>query len=78
MWNYCHELFRAHPWGGSLISILLAVLAGTAVAWLVKSLFLPGSSKADRKHSLNILRERFARGEISEEDFLRMKGLLQG
>jgi putative membrane protein len=53
-------------WGGLILVIVLAV------RWLGAG---PGKA-ASRKTSLEVLEERFARGEIDKEDFEERKRLL--
>jgi putative membrane protein len=50
-------------WGpiGGILSLLF--LAG----------FIEGSSTADRSNSINIAKERYAKGEISKEEFEQIK-----
>lgn len=53
-----------------LVLVVIAVVAG--VAWLSKAVAsAPGSGRSDP--ALEILRERYARGEISRDEFERMR-----
>jgi len=62
-------------WGGWLfMSIVMVLFWGTAVAlgiWFVRS--MPSHSHPDSSSALDIARDRYARGEISDEEFQRIK-----
>jgi len=68
------------PMGGGLFGLLLTILllAGLIYVFaLILQNFRPRpSSRTDRDDSLAILRARFARGEISSEEYERMKDFL--
>ncbi len=61
--------------GGLLLIVGLAIL----VVWVVNRSSNPGRSSApptERSDALDILRERFARGEITEQEFEQAKRTL--
>lgn len=63
-------------WGGMLIGILVIVLlVYLVVRFLGES---AGKTRDDKNGALEILRKRYARGEISEEEYRRMKDELEG
>lgn len=86
MWDRMHD---GVGWGGwLLVLLLLLVLAGLvigAVVWLVTRSAgaghaggaaaggSPGASTAEQ-----VLDERYARGEIEEEEYLRRRSVLRG
>jgi len=55
-------------WWGPLFGLLWLALIGLLVYWLVKTLV---PERRDR--ALEVLRERYARGEIDKETFERLK-----
>lgn len=55
-------------WWGPLLSLLWFALLGLFVYWLVRAL-----APERRDRALEVLRERYARGEIDKETFERMK-----
>ena len=59
-------------WGGMLIGILVIVL----LVYLVIR-FFGESPRKDKNGALEILRKRYARGEISEEEYQRMRSELE-
>ena len=73
---------NAHGWGwmifGGLHSLVFWLLLILAILALVKWLSGgPGKSTGSHKTALNILEERYARGEIDREEYLRIKADLE-
>lgn len=72
----------AHGWGWMIFGglhwlvfwllVILAILA--LVKWLSGG---PSKSTGNHKTALNILQERYARGEIDREEYLRIKADLE-
>jgi len=60
------------------IVVLIAIIAG--VVWLVRSIAAPGEHRLPPKRSagLEVLEERYARGEINREEYLKKKKDIQG
>ena len=73
-WGWGHMLFGSPMmvlfWGGIILVIVLAV------RWLCGRSSHGSAPPASRKRALDILQERFARGEIDKEDFKERKRLL--
>ncbi len=81
-----------HSWGGGwgwgymifgplmMIAFVgaIVVLAVLLVRWLGSGSTGPAALPPDRKTPLDILQERFARGEIDKEEFEERKRLLSG
>lgn len=68
--------FPGHFWGLLLWGLVIVLLV-----YLVVRLFRPGTHQAvsasrDRDDSLTILKTRLARGEISTEEYAKMKQVL--
>lgn len=55
------------------IIILIVIIAG--VVWLVRSLAAPGQQQLPSRRSagLEVLEERYARGEINRDEYLQKK-----
>jgi putative membrane protein len=70
MWGYHHDN-SAWAWWFMTAGM---VLFWAAVAWVVVTLSRSGPS---RRSAEDILAERFARGEISEEDYRRQRDLVR-
>ncbi len=73
-WGWGHMLFGAMMmilfWGGIIVFIVLAV------RWFGGRSLHGGAPPASRKPALDILEERFAKGEIDNEEFEERKRLL--
>ena len=59
---------RHGPDPTALVWLLIVALVGLAIWWLVRELRAP-----HRDRALELLRERYARGEISREEFERQR-----
>ena len=63
-------------WGGWIAMVLMMAIFWTAVAaiviWVVRSTRHPAGPSAGSS-ALDIARERYARGEITDEEFQRIK-----
>ncbi len=85
MWG-CSNLQFSNGWWrifspGSMLSMLIwgliILLLACLVIWIFRSLARNTNGPfRDRIDSLSILKARFARGEISREEFIKMKQLL--
>lgn len=63
---------------GSFMMIIPIILIGFVIYVVFKQLNRPGYSESrDNGEALNILMERYALGEISEEEYLSKKKLLR-
>ena len=69
-------MFDGHGFGWGFMWLFWILLI-VVIAWAVKAA-LPGDADGgkDTKSPLQILEERFARGEIDEEEFERKRKLL--
>ncbi len=65
------------PFSG-LLGLLLFIFLIYLTVKLVQSVFSKSKSLPDRQDSLTILKNRFARGEITQEEYNRMKEILTG
>jgi putative membrane protein len=85
MWRYGH--FPHYSWMGSffsggIVSMLIWVLIVLALVYLAVKLFRALNTEQteqnrDNFDSFEILKMRYARGEISHEDYLTMKETLK-
>lgn len=70
--------FMGHGLFGMVFGILLFLLILSLAITLVRSLIPKAVGNRDKKDSLEILREKFARGEISAEEYHRLRNILSG
>jgi putative membrane protein len=77
MWGYDHMTWMMNGWGMGFgfifwLVILAAIIGG--IVWLVRAQPLAGSQGRDgRSTGLDVLEERYARGEISRDEYLQKK-----
>jgi putative membrane protein len=66
-----------YGYGGMFMGILFLILAGVAIYYIVQSVrSKSGVGHANESH-IDILKKRYAKGEVTKEDFDRMKNDLQ-
>ncbi|NJE47677.1 SHOCT domain-containing protein [Thermococcus sp. GR7] len=74
--------FGYFGWFGAIFMLLFWILIIVGVVWLIKWLVEQSSSgitKTSKKSALEILDEKYARGEIDDEEYERRKRkLLEG
>jgi len=78
MWNYDHGWGMMGNWGmgfGFVFWLVILALIIAGVVWFVRSQPLAGSQRSLERRSpaLEALEERYARGEINREEYLRKK-----
>jgi putative membrane protein len=63
-------------WGGAFFQLLFWIVLIVVIIWAVKYLTAHGrgtTSSSSEESALDILRKRYARGEIDKEEFERKK-----
>ena len=85
MWRYGH--FPHFSWMGSsfpgtIISMLIWIMIVLALVYLTTKVFRALTSEQigknrDKTDSIDILKVRYARGEIDQEEYFRMKEVLE-
>lgn len=68
--------FLGHGLLGLLLHLLLAIVFAYVLIRIGQAIFARGGARRDNSDSLEILRARFARGEISAEEYQRMREIL--
>lgn len=56
-------------WIGMLLHLLLVVGVVLLIIWIVKKLTHPKSVSVDSSKAIEILKERYAKGEITKEEY---------
>ncbi|HKJ77112.1 MAG TPA: SHOCT domain-containing protein [Gammaproteobacteria bacterium] len=80
MWDHMYEYGGGGGWMwfGGLAMVLFWILVILAIIALARWLFSGGGAAGgDRDPALDLLRERFARGEIDHDEFEEKKRLLK-
>lgn len=76
------EFGTGFGWGhglfGGLWMVLVWLLPVLLLVWAVKGLFGGGGARPGGKTALDILKERYAGGEIDREEFLRRRADILG
>ena len=85
MWGYGHDWGMMDGWGGGAFSMiiwpLVIVVLVVGVIWFMRSPSYSGAGRLQlprRSSGLDILEERYARGEINREEFLQKKQEISG
>ena len=83
MWGYCGDM----GWGFGFFGSILMVIFWIIIIWAVVAFIKAATHHEGRggmyknwghDRSLDILKERYAKGEITQEEFEKMKKILQG
>jgi putative membrane protein len=87
MWGYGYGPGWMGGWGGGfewigmIVWIVILVLVLAAVVWFVRAMTHPGHAQSAgerRSRGLEVLEERYARGEIRREEYLEKKKDITG
>ena len=62
---------------GMLVHLTFTALIIMAVVWLFKTLFRGGITNGVRTDAMEILKQRYAKGEITTDEYQRMKKELE-
>ncbi|WP_422444516.1 SHOCT domain-containing protein [Thermoanaerobacterium sp. DL9XJH110] len=73
----CHGIF-GWGFGGGLMGLLLTGLVIYAVVMLVNGAGQKGGRHTGGSEALDVLNERYARGEMTDDEYMRKKAMLTG
>jgi putative membrane protein len=70
----CFANFSGYGWIGQLVSLVLVLIAFFGIAWLIRRGFSTnqGTLAETQSNSIEISRVRYARGEITRDQYLEM------
>jgi putative membrane protein len=63
--------------GGMFMGILFLIVLGVAIYFIVRNVKLKNGTGQTQETPIDILKKRYAKGEITKEEFDRMKNELQ-
>jgi len=63
--------------GGMFMWIIFLIIAGLLIYFIIQATKTKGQMPTQNESALDILKKRYAKGEISKEDFDRMKKNLE-
>lgn len=79
MWDYDHMGWMMNGWGmgfGFILWLLILALIIAGIVWLIRSQQVRGGQR--HLTSLDVLEERYAKGEIQRDEYLQKKRDLGG
>jgi putative membrane protein len=68
---YCDHM--SWGWGGGIMMILWMILIAALIYWVVRTARRGGNQLFQPESAIEILKKRYARGEISKEEFEERK-----
>jgi len=72
-WEYGNMMNYGFGFGGMFMWIIFLIILGVAVYFIVKALKAKDISAQGQDSPLNILKNRYAKGDITKEEFERIK-----
>lgn len=76
-WMHHPGLYAHHPWLGALLMLIVIAMI-VAGAILIARSYAQRSPTSSGSAPLRILEERYARGEIDEDEFRKRREVLRG
>jgi len=72
-WGWGPMIQMHYGYGGMFMWVLFLILIGLLVYFIIQAAKTKGQAQTQTEGPLDILKKRYARGEITKEDFDRMK-----
>jgi len=76
-WKLWMSVGFGYGYGGMFMGILFLILIGVAIYFIIQNVRSKNEIGQAKELPLDILKKRYAKGEITKEDFDRMKNELQ-
>ncbi|WP_320129443.1 SHOCT domain-containing protein [uncultured Sphaerochaeta sp.] len=71
--NYCLGYLGQSNWGGLAMGLFMVIIPIIVILLVVRYLDIPGRKASFATTPLEILKKRYANGEISRQEFSEMK-----
>ena len=75
--NYGCRFGFGYGYGGMFMGLLFLILLGVAIYFVAQYLKLKNTGGQIQETPIDILKKRYAKGELTKEDYDRMKNELQ-
>jgi len=73
-----HMMHYGFGYGGMFMWIIFLIVIGVVIYFIVQTQKTKGQTPKQNESHLDILKKRYAKGEIAKEDYERMKKDLEG
>lgn len=73
-----HMMYYGHGYGGIFMWILFLIVIGLLIYFVVQAQKTKGQTPPQDESHLDILKKRYAKGEITKEEYERIKKDLEG
>jgi putative membrane protein len=73
-----HMMYYGHGYGGIFMWIIFLIVIGLLIYFIVQGQKTKGQTPTQNESHLDILKKRYAKGEITKEEYERMKKDLEG
>jgi putative membrane protein len=73
-----HMMYYGHGYGGMFMWIIFLIVIGLLIYFIVQGQKTKGQTPTQNENHLDILKKRYAKGEITKEEYEGMKKDLEG
>ena len=68
-----HMMYYGHGYGGMFMGIILLIVIGLLIYFIFQAQKTKGQTSTQNESHQDILKKRYAKGEITKEEYERMK-----